>query len=1074
MKTYNKKIRIGLPDFQGKVTLGVIVGTLVLTLFLVTCSLFFQADKVLVGFASPTDVTIMEDTTWTSDMEVTGTLTIQTGVALTIDSSVQGVAVTVAATNLVVEEGALISASGKGFSGGAGGAAGEGVGRGKPGNQDAGAGGAGYGGAGGAGDNNAGSGGIRYGSSLDPVDFGSGGGGVVDGATGGAGGGAVRFVVPGKLTVIGDIAVDGADGVAGAGGGAGGSILIDTGVLDGSGNITADGGDDGFSRHSDTERSEVEESGLGYVDGAGGAGGGGRIYVKTAVRTYDGVISANGGSGATRGGAGTVVIEFTPTEEEKRNLKKRYKIMFGKDETEIGDFETMEFRPHAKIKRWGEESSLSVEFPDNKIKREKKSVTRNAGKIDWDSPEIGSSFYKKSREEVDSTFVINESGGVEFEVVFKEIPDSNVVSLPIETEGLVFYYQGPLSKEEIAQGAARPEEVVGSYAVYHESKQGGNYKAGKAFHVYRPKIIDANGDWVWGVLKIEHSVVSGEVGVDSTRKVKKGGVLRRRAPQDDGGIAPQDDGGIAPQDDEGVATQDDEGVAAQDDEGAVSQDEGQKRGSGTITITIDRKWLDNAAYPVIVDPTFGYDTQGASSISLENVIKGAAFTEGASGETVSSITAYLGNDDAGAAHAAKYALYNSNLSLNNGTGDAVSIPASTSGWYTSEFSSLVSLSASTEYVLAAWGDNANTKIYYDTTGVADQGKSDAETYGTWPDPLVPATNTNKYSMYTSKTSDTFVITFTLAGETAAFDITATLDSVLPTVSSVVLDPVSPVPAETETDFTITFSEDMDTATAPTIKYGISDPYTTATIVAKTGEGYTNGYQDAEPTFWEGTTTLLSSVAGECHISITGAKDSCGNTMEDDVSNTFDVNLPGDGHILIRDAAGGEGSEITTDSLIANHDTLTLYAVAYTSGDAYLNNATVTWGVTGTLTEGDLSTTSASSVTFEPALNNTGVGTITAAHAIATDDATGDITVTTDSASKLGFTVPTGAMDAIASAPFNPQPTVEVQDQYGNIITGDSTSQITLSATAGAATALQPSEVLTEQVSSGTVSFSGIY
>jgi len=50
-----------------------------------------------------------------------------------------------------------------------------------------------------------------------------------------------------------------------------------------------------------------------------------------------------------------------------------------------------------------------------------------------------------------------------------------VISLPFDSKGLKFYYQGPLTEEEIAQGIVRPEEVVGSYAVYHESKKDREY-----------------------------------------------------------------------------------------------------------------------------------------------------------------------------------------------------------------------------------------------------------------------------------------------------------------------------------------------------------------------------------------------------------------------------------------------------------------------------------------------------------------------------------------------------------------------------------------------------------------------
>ena len=111
-------------------------------------------------------------------------------------------------------------------------------------------------------------------------------------------------------------------------------------------------------------------------------GAGGRVHIETVTRTHSGAISVTGGDGAEAGASGTTTIEFAAEKEEKYNLKKRYKIKFGKDETEIGDFATKEFRPHAKIKRWGEETSLIIELPDGAIAKEEKSVVHDSGKIE--------------------------------------------------------------------------------------------------------------------------------------------------------------------------------------------------------------------------------------------------------------------------------------------------------------------------------------------------------------------------------------------------------------------------------------------------------------------------------------------------------------------------------------------------------------------------------------------------------------------------------------------------------------------------------------------------------------------
>jgi len=70
---------------------------------------------------------------------------------------------------------------------------------------------------------------------LNPTALGSGAGSSGDADTfGGAGGGAIKLIVSGTLTVNGTLSADGADGVDGgyaAGGGSGGSIWITGGGI---------------------------------------------------------------------------------------------------------------------------------------------------------------------------------------------------------------------------------------------------------------------------------------------------------------------------------------------------------------------------------------------------------------------------------------------------------------------------------------------------------------------------------------------------------------------------------------------------------------------------------------------------------------------------------------------------------------------------------------------------------------------------------------------------------------------------------------------------------------------------
>ena len=144
--------------------------------------------------------------------------------------------------------------------------------------------------------------------------------------------------------------------------------------------------------------------------------------------------------------------------------------------------------------------------------------------------------------------------GMEYEIIFESRPLSTVIKFKLESEGLNFYYQPPLSDETFPKGwfvnethaidekgtlrNYRPINIVGSYAVYHATKKNNQYGNGKVGSIDRPLVYDANGSEIYGEMKIEGS---------------------------------------------------------------------------TLSIIIPEIWLDNAVYPVTVDPTFGYTTVGGST-----------------------------------------------------------------------------------------------------------------------------------------------------------------------------------------------------------------------------------------------------------------------------------------------------------------------------------------------------------------------------------------------------------------------------------------------------------------------------
>jgi hypothetical protein len=205
-------------------------------------------------------------------------------------------------SNLTIENGGQILASAVGFPGGAGTNEGSGLGHG--GYSANLGGGGGYGGGGGAA--GAAHGGTTYGSITEPIVPGSGGGGgagtLHNTVYGGAGGGYIRIMAAGNVSVAGNgIVANGGNGIAAGGndrggGGSGGGIYIRCGGLRGDGSIQANGG-----------------------TGSSGAGGGGGRIAIYAINApfYTGGTAlknavASGSSGASAGTNGTVFLNIKP------------------------------------------------------------------------------------------------------------------------------------------------------------------------------------------------------------------------------------------------------------------------------------------------------------------------------------------------------------------------------------------------------------------------------------------------------------------------------------------------------------------------------------------------------------------------------------------------------------------------------------------------------------------------------------------------------------------------------------------------------------------------------------------
>lgn len=182
-----------------------------------------------------------------------------------------------------------------------------------------------------------------------------------------------------------------------------------------------------------------------------------------------------------------------------------------KIEVEVGDSKDPSVvQPQVKLMRWDNEYNLSVRLKTNKSRK----VSKTTSDIKWSNDTHKVSFY-----EMDDAY--------EMQIDLDSKPNTNVLEFSLETKGLDFFYQPPLIEEIGTERIVtatenygydkdgkivsyRPDNVIGSYAVYANDNpinfvSGKEYKTGKVAHIYRPRIEDSAGNWVWGTLNIDVS-----------------------------------------------------------------------------------------------------------------------------------------------------------------------------------------------------------------------------------------------------------------------------------------------------------------------------------------------------------------------------------------------------------------------------------------------------------------------------------------------------------------------------------------------------------------------------------------
>jgi hypothetical protein len=344
----------------------------------------------------------------------------------------------------------------------------------------------------------------------------------------------------------------------------------------------------------------------------------------------------------------------------------------------IGGSSEKEFSPKIKLTRWNEVSFKLKPKGLDSVATKDKSLDFVGDKVEFKSPKMNVEMF-----EVPTT--TTDEGSYKYIWYLNEKPATNKVEFDIETSGLDFFYQPPLTEEfkngyseefqkEIVVSETqvkdldgnvlvyRPENVVGGYAVYHSAKGGMNdvngkdYKTGQAFFIYRPHIFDAEDKETWGELRINAE-------------------------------------------------------------------------AGTYTVTIPQEFLDKAVYPVRSNDTIGYTTKGGTgTATVASYVVAFGPHAGVNG-SATSVTVYF-KSGSGSSGKMTLGVYSHSSGSTPGTllkdGGDETIAGSFDDWETSNLDSSLSISSGSSY-WPAYNKSVNGTGYYNS-GTGYYARYASQTY----------------------------------------------------------------------------------------------------------------------------------------------------------------------------------------------------------------------------------------------------------------------------------------------------------------------------------------------------------
>lgn len=155
---------------------------------------------------------------------------------------------------------------------------------------------------------------------------------------------------------------------------------------------------------------------------------------------------------------------------------------------------TNKFSPNIHIGRWGTESYIELNLIGGG-----QSAVFNSSILNPDgSITAGNNLFILTYSPVGQKPGLNELGGLDYSITIKALPAINIITFTYNHQKANAYLQPPLTAQEIADGATRPDYVVNSIAFYGDSNQVNNaYKTGKIGHLYRMRVTDNVGNQTW-------------------------------------------------------------------------------------------------------------------------------------------------------------------------------------------------------------------------------------------------------------------------------------------------------------------------------------------------------------------------------------------------------------------------------------------------------------------------------------------------------------------------------------------------------------------------------------------------